>query len=217
MANNGQLTVAWEMLSSVVMLRAKAREQKFPKLLSSLHGVEVELARIIAGSDANSDKSGPLSLIEDDQESTWETAGSTTTQTKAAQAKKPATDDPTAGKGRARQREDRQLKNNTRKYLALARQLRDMVSRGEVAAFGLGRPDAFDGDGSDAHSDDLMGEQHELSQTIARLRASTAEGLVDKAKVLDDLVEEGTDDPVLTLARSLARDVIAMNESRATN
>ncbi len=42
------------------------------------------------------------------------------------------------------------------------------------------------------------------------------EGLADKAAVLDDLIEENTDDPVQILARSLAQDVIAMTRKRAT-
>ncbi len=63
-------------------------------------------------------------------------------------------------------------------------------------------------------SDPMLAEQHDLSISISRLRAATFEGLMDKAAVLDDLAEEGSDDPVQVLARSLARDVVAMGQSK---
>ena len=65
----------------------------------------------------------------------------------------------------------------------------------------------------ESSTDALLAEQHDLSFTIAGLKATTFEGLVDKATVLDDLVEENTDDPVQMLARSLARDVMAMGQN----
>lgn len=215
MADTGQTAVAWEMLSSVVVLRAKARESKLPKLLSSLHGVEVELARIIAGSDAangqgpvnGSAHNGhvrPLTTLSDQQidavSEVQERETGTPFKARSARRNGPA-------------RGDQQLRAYAKKYLALSRQLSELVSHGEAVASGAFVGDPL-GEDWDARSDPLLSEQHDLSSTIARLKASTFEGLVDKVAVLDDLVEENSDDPVQTLARSLARDVIAMGTKR---
>jgi hypothetical protein len=209
-----QTAVAWEMLSSVVVLRAKAREHKLPKLLSSLHGVEVELARIIAGSDSNAagEKEfggrglAPLAVpavarsevLNDAHRGDCESAIIARTR---------------SGKRGAAQQADQKLRGYAKRYLAIAQQLNDLVKRGEAVATGT-----FGGSAMleewDAASDPLLAEQHDLSLTISRLRATTFEGLVDKAAVLDNLAEEGSDDPVQALARSLARDIMAMGHSR---
>lgn len=214
MTTSGQLTVAWEMLSSVVMLRAKAKEQKFPKLLSSLHGVEVELARIISGSETDAGTKAVARLEGEEFELAAEEARPRTRLGHAGRKSAPARAPDDRGRP-ARQRQDQQLQTYTRKYLALARQIREVITRGEIAACGAGMHDPFDGESAEEQSDSLLAEQHQLSLGIARLRASTFDGLVDKAKVLDDLAEEGSDDPVQLLARSLARDIVAMREGGA--
>jgi hypothetical protein len=212
MTNSGHLTVAWEMLSSVVMLRAKAREQKYLRLLSSLHNVEVELARIIAGSDAE-----PRSQVHAEREAfeaehTVEVAGTRTAVKMSRTTKRPALVHSAPAKARSpRGREDQQLQTQARKYLANARQLREVMIRGEVAASRASFSE-FEAD-AEQDSDLLLSEQQELALAIAGLKASSFEGLTDKAQVLDDLVEEGTDDPVQLLARSLAQDIIQMKDA----
>lgn len=217
MAENGQTAAAWEMLSSIVVMRAKARENKLPKLLSSLHGVEIELARIIAGADASSGNGGPVVSsavtsaavnaaaagrhIEPISEAgELDLGAQTTVRTRS-------------GRRSGGSRSDQQLRAHAKKYLSIAQQLKDLVARGEAVA----RGGDFDGPLEtdwEASSDALLAEQHDLSFTIASLTATTFEGLTDKATVLDDLIEENTDDPVQTLARSLTRDVIAMGQNR---
>ncbi|MCL4765962.1 MAG: hypothetical protein KJZ80_07015 [Hyphomicrobiaceae bacterium] len=217
MADTGQTAVAWEMLSSVVVLRAKARESKLPKLLSSLHGVEVELARIIAGSEtgngqiaANGSSRGSRSpalpaLNGQHLDALAEIQGLELESDMALKARPARRNGPARG--------DQQLRAHAKKYLALSRQLSELVNHGEAVASGALDGDPL-GEDWDARSDPMLAEQHDLSSTIARLKASTFEGLVDKAAVLDDLVEENSDDPVQTLARSLARDVIAMGSKK---
>ncbi len=213
MTENSQTAIAWEMLSSVVVLRAKARENKLPKLLSSLHGVEVELARIIAGSDA---QPGDASSGAHNKRSHGTTltasrfdalTGSDGAQLETALA-------PRVRQGRrpATPQADTKLRAYCKRYRALARQLKDLVRRGEAVASG-----SLDGgmysDDIESMSDPLLSEQHDLSITIARVKATTFEGLSDKAAVLDDLVEEASDDPVQLLARSLSRDVMAIEQN----
>jgi hypothetical protein len=217
MAEISQTAVAWEMLSSVVVLRAKARENKLPKLLSSLHGVEVELARIIAGSDAATAHGGEVngSAREEGAPTAVSAAGRPHGLAQAEEIElRPAVQlrSRTARRGAAPQA-DQRLRANCKRYKALARQLNDLVRRGEAVASGHLGGDVF-GDDLDSMSDPLLAEQHDLSLTISRLRASTFEGLMDKAAVLDDLAEEGSDDPVQVLARSLSRDIMAMGQCR---
>jgi len=219
MAENGQTAVAWEMLSSVVAMRAKARENKLHRLLSSLHGVEIELARIIAG-----------------QTEEKEADAKTSARSRAAALATAANQDlsgfsdfadleldpepivrsrPNRRGGGGGSRSDQQLRNYAKRYLAISQQLKELVARGEAVAFE--DPFSIDvGDDVESASDALLSEQHDLSFTIAELQATTMEGLADKAAVLDDLIEENTDDPVQILARSLAQDVIAMTRKRAT-
>ena len=221
MAENGQTAVAWEMLSSVVVLRAKARENKLPKLLSSLHGVEVELARIIADSDTANTKAGEANgtarlsrtpavtaVGGRNIDSFGEIDGLDIEPGIAVKTR-------SAKRGGGGSRGDQHLRAQAKKYLTISRQLGELVSHGEAIATGSGFEDvsAFD---DEAASDALLAEQQELTYTISTLRASTFEGLVDKATVLDDLIEENTDDPVQVLARSLARDVVTMGQSRKT-
>jgi hypothetical protein len=206
MTKKGHLTVAWEMLSSVVVLRAKAKENKFHKLLSSLHGVEVELARIIAGTDAEEQKvaAGETEhLAESDR-------GSRTVVRLSRGSKRAAFGEMAIARKRAPSSpDDQQVHTHSRKYLANARLLR---TRGESAALGR-MAVSFDLESGDEDGDALWEEQTELSLTLANLKASTFEGLVDKAHVLADLVEEGTEEPVQLLAQSIARDIIAMRDS----
>ncbi len=219
MTENGQTSVAWEMLSSVVVMRAKARENKLPKLLSSLHGVEIELARIIAGADAPSGNgSAVVSGI------ATSTAVTTAAASRNVEAFSEAgefelgmqtTVKSRSGRRSRSARADQQLRAHAKKYLSITQQLKDLVARGEAAATGDDFGDSLEMDW-EASSDMLLTEQHDLSFTIAGLTATTSEGLADKASVLEDLIEENTDDPVQTLARSLARDVIAMGQSRSS-
>lgn len=218
MAENGQTAVAWEMLSSVVVMRAKARENKLPKLLSSLHGVEVELARIIAGSDPANGSVGELNgNAQIGRSSTLGAAANGLIQ--GAGEIEGLELEPDMGlKTRSSRRSnsprgDQQLRAHAKKYLTITRQLKELVHRGEVVASGEQYGDALEEDW-EASSDSLLAEQHDLSFTIAGLKATTFEGLADKAAVLDELIEENEDDPVQTLARSLARDVLAMAQSR---
>lgn len=217
MAENGQTTVAWEMLSNVVVMRAKAKENKLPKLLSSLHGVEVELARIIADSDGKSSQSGEFNANARSARLATVTAGAG----RAIDAL-PEIDDLGMGSveifrsrttRRTGGRGDQQLRSHTKKYLAIAQQLSEFVNHGEAVASGQNFGEMMDYD-LEATSDSLLAEQHDLTFAISSLKASTFEGLVDKAAVLDDLIEENSDDPVQTLARSLARDVMAMGQSK---
>ena len=212
MAENHQTAVAWEMLSSVVVLRAKARENKLPKLLSSLHGVEVELARIIAGSDTATSPSSdprndtsPLMAISPTRVGLADVDGMELAPAVVSR--------PRAGKRSAVPQTDGKLRAYCKRYRSLARQLRDLVRRGEAAASGDMDEDMYAED-LESLSDPMLAEQHDLSISISRLRAATFEGLMDKAAVLDDLAEEGSDDPVQVLARSLARDVVAMGQSK---
>ncbi len=213
MAENGQTAVAWEMLSSVVVMRAKARENKLPKLLSSLHGVEVELARIIAGADAPQDaginghaRSHPAAV-----------AAAAGRQIEGFSEMEGIAAEPAArsrsGRRSGNSRSDQQLRAHAKKYLSITKQLKELVERGEAVATGEQFGDAFESDW-EASSDALLADQHDLTFTIANLKATTFEGLLDKASVLDDLIEENTDDPVQVLARSLARDVVTMGQSR---
>lgn len=218
MTENGQTAVAWEMLSSVVVMRAKARENKLPKLLSSLHGVEVELARIIADSDGNNAHSKGISGNAHAVRSAAASAVAGSNLEGFAEIDGFELEPPVTFKARSPRhtsggRGDQQLRAHARKYLNIARQLKDLVSHGEAIALGedFGETGDFD---PEAASDSLLAEQHELTFTISSLKASTIEGLADKAAVLDDLIEENTDDPVQTLARSLARDIMAMGQSR---
>ncbi len=216
MADNGQTAVAWEMLSSVVAMRAKARENKLPKLLSSLHGVEVELARIIAGAEAPQDAAINSSVRSQSAALAAATGhideiySDDDTELKSEPA--PAPRARSGRRGGRGPRGDQQLRAYAKKYLAITQQLKELVERGEAAATGDHFGDALDEDW-EAESDALLSDQHELSFTIAGLKATTFEGLVDKAAVLDDLIEENTDDPVQVLARSLVRDVITMGQN----
>lgn len=214
MADNGQTAVAWEMLSSVVAMRAKARENKLPKLLSSLHGVEVELARIIAGTEAPQDATINGSVR--NQPAAIAAAAGYIDETYSAdtglEPEPPPAPRSRSGRRGGGPRGDQQLRAYAKKYLDITRQLKELVERGEAAATGNHFGDAMDEDW-EAESDALLSDQHDLSFTIAGLKATTFEGLVDKAAVLDDLIEENTDDPVQVLARSLVRDVIAMGQN----
>lgn len=219
MAENGQTAVAWEMLSSVVVLRAKARENKLPKLLSSLHGVEVELARIIADSDV---ANGQVVAVNGSARASRLPVTTTSAGHRFegfAEDQGLALEPQAAFKTRASRRTggrgDQQLRTQARKYLAIARQLSELVHHGEEVATGEHYGEMLDQD-LEATSDSLLAEQHDLTFTIASLKASTFEGLVDKASVLDDLIEENSDDPVQILARSLASDIIAMGKSKKT-
>lgn len=118
-----------------------------------------------------------------------------------------------SGRRSSGSRADQQLRAHAKKYLAITQQLKDLVARGEAVATRDDFGDPLETDW-EASSDALLAEQHDLSFTIAGLTATTFDGLADKASVLDDLIEENTDDPVQTLARSLARDVIAMAQNR---
>lgn len=215
MAENGQTTVAWEMLSSVVAMRAKARENKLPKLLSSLHGVEIELARIIAGADTPngfSEKSipgGPSPVVNGFAERPVESLSPSHDVELRADTVFKSRSARRTGSG---SRSDQQLRAQAKRYLAIAKQLKELVDRGEAVATGNDFDDSLENDW-ESSTDALLAEQHDLSFTIAGLKATTFEGLVDKATVLDDLVEENTDDPVQMLARSLARDVMAMGQN----
>jgi len=214
MTENSHTAIAWEMLSSVVVLRAKARENKLPKLLSSLHGVEVELARIIAGSDVPTAHPSEASAGAQNKRS----LGSTTTASRfnaLTGSEGPELETALAprirqGRRPAAAQADTKLRAYCKRYRALARQLRDLVRRGEAVASGSLDGSMY-GDDIESMSDPLLSEQHDLSITIARVKATTLEGLADKAIVLDDLVEEGSDDPVQLLARSLSRDIMAMS------
>lgn len=215
MAENGQTSVAWEMLSSVVAMRAKARENKLPKLLSSLHGVEIELARIIAGADTPngfSEKSipgGPSPVVNGFAERPVELLSPSHDVELRADTVFKSRSARRTGSG---SRSDQQLRAQAKRYLAIAKQLKELVDRGEAVATGNDFDDSLENDW-ESSTDALLAEQHDLSFTIAGLKATTFEGLVDKATVLDDLVEENTDDPVQMLARSLARDVMAMGQN----
>lgn len=217
MAENGQTAAAWEMLSSVVVMRAKARENKLPKLLSSLHGVEIELARIIAGADAPNGNSSGVGAA-----STAVNAAAIGRQIETlSDARELDVGAQTVVKSRSGRRSggsraDQMLRAHARKYLSIAQQLKDLVARGEAAATGDDFGDSPESDW-EASSDALLAEQQDLSFTLAGLTATTLEGLADKASVLDDLIEENTDDPVQMLARSLARDVIAMGPDRRSS
>lgn len=216
MADNGQTAVAWEMLSSVVAMRAKARENKLPKLLSSLHGVEIELAKIISGADA---PNAQVSGVAPGAGSSAAVGGRMGHQIKAfsevqgLELEREPTVRSRSGRRSGSSRGDQQLRAHARKYLSIAQQLKELVARGEALATGDGFGDSFENDW-EASSDALLAEQHDLSFTIAGLKATTFEGLVDKASVLDDLIEENTDDPVQILARSLARDVISIGQNK---
>jgi hypothetical protein len=206
MTRKGQLTVAWEMLSSVVVLRAKAKENKLYKLLSTLHGVEVELARIIAGADAENQK-----VAADETARMSENGSASRTVVRLPRAPRgPALTDSPALKKRAASADDQQVHAQSRKYLANARLLR---ARGENALLGRAPASGLDFDPGDEDGDALWEEQTELSLSLANLKVSTFDGLVDKAHVLADLVEEDTEDPVQLLAQSIARDIIAMRDS----
>ena len=216
MTENGQTAVAWEMLSSVVAMRAKARESKLPKLLSSLHGVEIELARIIAGTNSENTQENEA---KNNARSRTAVLSAATGQLNGFGDYSDLDLDPEPiVRSRSSRRgggsgADKQLKNYARRYLAISEQLKDLVARGESVAFE--DPFALEaGDDWEANSDALLSEQHDLSFTIANLQATTMEGLTDKAAVLDDLIEENTDDPVQILARSLAQDIIAMGQRK---
>ncbi|MGE8942285.1 hypothetical protein ACO2I3_10270 [Leptospira interrogans] len=218
MTENSHTAIAWEMLSSVVVLRAKARENKLPKLLSSLHGVEVELARIIAGSDVPNTHPKEASLGVQNKRMHGSTlmASRVGTLTGPDGLELDMSLAPRVRQGRrpAAPQADTKLRAYCKRYRALARQLRDLVRRGEaVASSGFGN--GTYGDDIESMSDPLLSEQHDLSLTISRIKATTFEGLTDKATVLDDLVEEGSDDPVQLLARSLSRDITAMAQNGA--
>jgi len=215
MAENGQTAVAWEMLSSVVVMRAKARENKLPKLLSSLHGVEVELARIIAGSDG---AGANPKQIKGNATPAFSSASATGGNFDGFSDVGFELEPPVSPKRSSRRsggggRGDQQLRSYAKKYLNISRQLKDLLSYGEAIASGEDFGGALDYE-SETASDALLAEQHDLTFTISSLKASTFEGLVDKAAVLDDLIEENTDDPVQVLARSLARDIMAMGQSK---
>lgn len=215
MADTGQTAVAWEMLSSVVVMRAKARESKLPKLLSSLHGVEVELARIISGAEAPQ-SAAVNGNVRNQPAALAATTGHFIGTYSDDDALEPEPAPPVRSRSGRRSgggpRGDQQLRVHAKKYLAITRQLKELVERGEAAATSEQFGDALDEDW-EASSDALLSDQHDLSFTIAGLKASTFEGLLDKAAVLDDLIEENTDDPVQVLARSLVRDVIAMGQN----
>ncbi len=218
MTENSHTAIAWEMLSSVVVLRAKARENKLPKLLSSLHGVEVELARIIAGSDVPNTHPKEASLGVQNKRMHGSTlmASRVGTLTGPDGLELDMSLAPRIRQGRrpAAPQADTKLRAYCKRYRALARQLRDLVRRGEaVASSGFGN--GTYGDDIESMSDPLLSEQHDLSLTISRIKATTFEGLTDKATVLDDLVEEGSDDPVQLLARSLSRDITSMAQNGA--
>lgn len=217
MAENGQTAVAWEMLSSVVVMRAKARENKLPKLLSSLHGVEIELARIIAGADAPEAGGGFVSgAAENLAANNGAAAGrqfETLSEVRGLEFDSDATVRSRSGRRSGGSRADQQLRAHAKKYLSIAQQLKELVDRGEAVATGDDFGDSLENDW-EASSDALLAEQHDLSFTIVGLKAATFDGLVDKASVLDNLIEENTDDPVQMLARSLARDVVAMGHGR---
>ena len=210
MAENHQTAVAWEMLSSVVVLRAKARENKLPKLLSSLHGVEVELARIIAGSDNATSPSGDT---RNDTSPVMAMSPTRLADIDGMELAPAVVSRSRTGKRTAAPQTDGKLRAYCKRYRSLARQLRDLVRRGEAAASGDMDEDMYAED-LESLSDPMLAEQHDLSISISRLRAATFEGLMDKAAVLDDLAEESSDDPVQVLARSLARDVVAMGQSK---
>jgi len=218
MAENGQTAVAWEMLSSVVAMRAKARENKLHRLLSSLHGVEIELARIIAGQTEEKEADAKPSARS--REAALATAANQDLSGFSDFADLELDPEPIVRsrpnrRGGGGSRSDQQLRNYAKRYLAISQQLKELVARGEAVAFE--DPFSIDvGDDVESASDALLSEQHDLSFTIAELQATTMEGLADKAAVLDDLIEENTDDPVQILARSLAQDVIAMTRKRAT-
>lgn len=219
MTENGQTAVAWEMLSSIVVMRAKARENKLPKLLSSLHGVEIELARIISGADAPNGAGGAV-VSGAATGAAVSAAAAGGPINRLTEAKEMVLGAQTVVRSRSTRRSggsraDQQLRAHAKKYLSIAQQLKDLVARGEAAAAGDDFGDLSDTDW-EAGSDALLAEQHDLSFTIAGLTATTFDGLADKASVLDDLIEENTDDPVQTLARSLARDVIAMGQNRGS-
>jgi hypothetical protein len=213
MAENTQTAVAWEMLSSVVVLRAKARENKLPKLLSSLHGVEVELARIIAGTDASASRASEPGLgARNGLAPAAALALDGMTDVEGMELAPAVISRPRTGRrSQAAAPNDSRLRSYCKRYRALARQLRDLVRRGESAATG-GFGEHEYGDDLESMSDPLLSEQHEISLSISRLKATTFEGLVDKASVLDDLAEENSDDPVQVLARSLSRDIMAMGK-----
>lgn len=218
MAENGQTAVAWEMLSSVVAMRAKARENKLHRLLSSLHGVEIELARIIAGQTEEKEADAKTSARS--RAAALATAANQDLSGFSDFADLELDPEPIVRsrpnrRGGGGSRSDQQLRNYAKRYLAISQQLKELIARGEAVAF----EDPFSievGDDVESASDALLSEQHDLSFTIAELQATTMEGLADKAAVLDDLIEENTDDPVQILARSLAQDVIAMTRKRAT-
>jgi len=218
MAENGQTAVAWEMLSSVVARRAKARENKLHRLLSSLHGVEIELARIIAGQTEEKEADAKTSARS--RAAALATAANQDLSGFSDFADLELDPEPIVRsrpnrRGGGGSRSDQQLRNYAKRYLAISQQLKELVARGEAVAFE--DPFSIDvGDDVESASDALLSEQHDLSFTIAELQATTMEGLADKAAVLDDLIEENTDDPVQILARSLAQDVIAMTRKRAT-
>lgn len=218
MADNGQTAVAWEMLSSVVAMRAKARENKLHRLLSSLHGVEIELARIIAGQTEEKEADAKTSARS--RAAALATAANQDLSGFSDFADLELDPEPIVRsrpnrRGGGGSRSDQQLRNYAKRYLAISQQLKELVARGEAVAFE--DPFSIDvGDDVESASDALLSEQHDLSFTIAELQATTMEGLADKAAVLDDLIEENTDDPVQILARSLAQDVIAMTRKRAT-
>ena len=213
MAENTQTAVAWEMLSSVVVLRAKARENKLPKLLSSLHGVEVELARIIAGTDASASRPGDAGMsARNGLAPVAALAVDGVADIEGIELAPAVISRPRAGRrSQVTAPNDSRLRSYCKRYRALARQLRDLVRRGESAATGGFGEDSY-GDDLESMSDPLLSEQHEISLSISRLKATTFEGLVDKASVLDDLAEENSDDPVQVLARSLSRDLMAMSK-----
>jgi len=216
MAENGQTAVAWEMLSSVVAMREKAREDRLPTLLYSLHDVEIELARIIAGADTpdgHKEKSipgAPLKVINGFADRQAELLSEI--DDVELRAETPIRSRSTRRAGSS-SRSDQQLRAQARRYMEIAKQLKELVDHSEAVATGNGFGDSFESDW-ETSADALLAEQHDLSFTIAGLKATTFEGLVEKATVLDDLVEENTDDPVQLLARSLARDVIAMGQAK---
>src|SRR5258706_13477546 len=147
MAKKGQLTAAWEMLSAGVMLRAKAKEHKLGRLLASLHGVEVELARVIAAGDEAGVGDSLASATPGGAEGMLEGAAvGTSRQGAGAGPRRPDSAEARSVKSlQPRRRQDAQLEAYSRKYLELAGQLKDMMVRGEVAACGL--HEAYDTDG----------------------------------------------------------------------
>jgi hypothetical protein len=217
MTENSHTAIAWEMLSSVVVLRAKARENKLPKLLSSLHGVEVELARIIAGSDVPNTHPKEASLGVQNKRIHGSTLMAsrvgTLTGPDGLELDMALAPRARPGKRPAAPQADTKLRAYCKRYRALARQLRDLVRRGEAVASDGRLGNGTYSDEIESMSDPLLSEQHDLSLTISRIKATTFEGLTEKATVLDDLVEEGSDDPVQLLARSLSRDITAMAQS----